>query len=291
MSDEDRTRESDALLAKLHSQQGLITKLHTFRDSSVKTSFVISNKITRNSKPFSDGEFVKECLLDTAELICRQKKDAFENVPLSQHTVTRRIEDIASNLELQLQHTVVSCDFYSLALDERCNVHDTAQLLILLHGITMDFKIMEELAAMQSMKGTTTGNDLFMPGNACLDILGLTWDKLVGVTLNGCPNLMGKNVELLKRMQDKVIETDPEQKLVFLHCIIHQEVLCKSVLKMNHIVDVVTEIVNFIMARALNHTQFVALLEGNETDHRDIGYLQASPSGQRAASSSVCLCW
>lgn len=50
-----------------------------------------------------------------------------------------------------------------------------------------------------------------------------------------------ENVELLRRMQDKVTETDPEQKFVFLDCMIHQEALCKSVLKMNHVVDVVTK--------------------------------------------------
>ncbi|GCC39300.1 hypothetical protein chiPu_0023382 [Chiloscyllium punctatum] len=128
----------------------------------------------------------------------------------------RRIGDITRNLELQLQHRAVNFDFFSLALDESCDVCDTAQLLI----------FMEKLAAMQSMKGTTTGNDLFMEVNACLDTLGLKWDKLAGVTTDGCPNLTGKNVGLFKRMQDKVTEIDPEQKLVFLHCIIHQEVLC-----------------------------------------------------------------
>lgn len=93
---------------------------------------------------------------------------------------------------------------------------------------------------MQSMKWTTSGSDLLTEVNACLDKQGLKWDKLVGVTTDGCPNLTGKNVGLLKRMQDKVTEIKPEQKLTFLHCIIHQEVLCKSVLKMNHVVDVVT---------------------------------------------------
>lgn len=98
------------------------------------------------------------------------------------------------------------------------------------------------------MKGTTAGSDLFTEVSACLDKLGLKWDKLAGVTTDGCPNLTGKNVVLLKRMQDKVTEMDPEQKLVFLHCIIHQEVLCKSVLKVNHVVDVAAKIVNFIRA-------------------------------------------
>ena len=99
---------------------------------------------------------------------------------------------------------------------------------------------------MQSMKGTTTGNDLFREVKSCLDMLGLTWDKLAGVTTDGSPNLTGKNVGLLKRMQDKVTEINPVQKLTFLHCIIHQEVLCKTVLKMKHVVDVVTKTVNFI---------------------------------------------
>ncbi|XP_069003320.1 general transcription factor II-I repeat domain-containing protein 2B-like [Embiotoca jacksoni] len=89
--------------------------------------------------------------------------------------------------------------------------------------------------------------------------------------LNGTDCLTGKNVGLLKRTQDKVTEIDPDQKLVFLHCIIHQHVLCKSVLKMNHVIDVVTKIVNFIRA-PLNHRQFVSLLEEHETEHSDIGY-------------------
>ncbi|KAF0024904.1 hypothetical protein F2P81_021785 [Scophthalmus maximus] len=187
-------------------------------------------------------------------------------------TVTRRIEDIAGNLEIQLQSKADNFEFFSLALDESCDVRDTAQLLIFVRGITKDFEIMEELAAMRSMKGTTTGSDLFTEVNACFDKLGLKWDKLACVTTNGCPNLTGKNVGLLKRMQDKVTEVNSELKLVFLHCIIHQNVLCKSVLKLNHVIDVITKTVNFIRARALNHSQFVSLLEEHETEHGDIGY-------------------
>lgn len=51
-----------------------------------------------------------------------------------------------------------------------------------------------------------------------------------------------------------------------------KHVLCKSVPKINHVIDVVTKIVNFIRAQALNHRQFVALLEEHETEHSDISY-------------------
>ena len=224
LTDSEKAGTSEALLAKLQKQQGYFTKLHTSRDAATKTSFVISHKIAKNSKPFSEGEFVKECLVDSAALICPEKKEAFEQVPLS------RLENIEGNLELQLQREVASFDFFSLALDESCDVRDPAQLLVFVRGIK-DFKITEELAALRSMRGTTTGSDLFTEVDACMNTLGLKWDRLAGVTTDGCPSLTGKNVGLLKRMQDKVTEINPDEKLVFLHCIIHQHVLCKSVLK------------------------------------------------------------
>ncbi|XP_061893178.1 general transcription factor II-I repeat domain-containing protein 2-like [Entelurus aequoreus] len=68
----------------------------------------------------------------------------------------RRVETIAGNLELQLKNRTADFDCFSLALDESCDVRDTPQLLIFLRGITADFQITEELAAMQSIKETTT---------------------------------------------------------------------------------------------------------------------------------------
>lgn len=61
---------------------------------------------------------------------------------------------------------------------------------------------------------------------AWLDKLELKWDKLTGVTTDDCSNLTGKNGVLLKWIQDKVTEIITELKLVFLHCILHREVLC-----------------------------------------------------------------
>lgn len=59
------------------------------------------------------------------------------------------------------------------------------------------------------MKGAATESDLFTDVNASMDKLGLKWDRLVGVTTDDCPNLTGRNVGLLQRMEDELwTETD-----------------------------------------------------------------------------------
>ena len=53
MTDADRARTSEALLAKLQKHQGCFTERCTSRDAAAKTSFVISNKIAKKSRAFS----------------------------------------------------------------------------------------------------------------------------------------------------------------------------------------------------------------------------------------------
>lgn len=45
----------------------------------------------------------------------------------------------------------------------------------------------------------------------------------------------------------------PENNVVFLHCIIHKDALCKSALDMKHMLDVIVNLVNAIRSRRLAH--------------------------------------
>uniref|UniRef100_A0A096MCD0 HAT C-terminal dimerisation domain-containing protein n=1 Tax=Poecilia formosa TaxID=48698 RepID=A0A096MCD0_POEFO len=117
----------------------------------------------------------------------------------TRRTVTRRIEDIAEDIagdvvELQLQREVPSFDFFSLALDESYDVRDTAQLLIFVRGITPDLKITVELATIQSLKGTTTGSDLFT-WLRLGKMLKRVWD--LKVQIRECCETKGKDISEL----------------------------------------------------------------------------------------------
>ena len=125
---------------------------------------------------------------------------------------------------------------------------------------------------MESLKGQTRGEDLFDRVSAVIKNVKLPWSKLVNVTTDGSLNLTGKNVGLLRRIQNKVKDENPDQDVIFLHCIIHQESLCKSVLQLNHAVNPVVKLVNFIRARGLQHRQFIVFLEETDADHQDLLY-------------------
>ncbi|KAG0433363.1 General transcription factor II-I repeat domain-containing protein 2 [Dictyocoela muelleri] len=69
-----RRDEIEKLKKDLCSQQQMFSNIRSQHYNTVKASFLICQKIAKYSKSFSEGEFIKECLLDVSSLICPDKK-------------------------------------------------------------------------------------------------------------------------------------------------------------------------------------------------------------------------
>ena len=234
--------------------QNVFVKGKLAQKAFTHASFMVAYNIAKHSKPFSDGEFKKKCILDVADEACPQHIQKFEEVSISSRTVARHIKAIGEDLTSQLKRLVPSFQLFSLALDESTDIDDTAQLLVFVRGISENFELTEELLSMESMKDTTTGEDSFECVKTAIRTMKLQRQKMVSVTTDGCPSLTGKNVGLQRRLSDRVAEVDCTRELIFLDCIIDRKMLCKKVLDMKHVVDSVAKIVNFISARGLNQS-------------------------------------
>jgi hypothetical protein len=92
---------------------------------------VVSKKIAKHSKSFGEGEFIKDCLVDVASIICPEKKKDFENICLSRRTVVRRIEMMADDIKKSLKEKTARLEAFSIVLDDSTDASDTAKLATL----------------------------------------------------------------------------------------------------------------------------------------------------------------
>jgi hypothetical protein len=77
-----------------YKQQNIFQLLSKVNRTAVKASYALSNLIASNSKPFSDRQFIKECLIKPAKIM--------SPVSLTWNTVADCIDDIVNNLRIQL---------------------------------------------------------------------------------------------------------------------------------------------------------------------------------------------
>ena len=155
LSTQQQEVTSQRLVANFRIQQNTLFQQSAVHESITKASFLLAFKSAQASKPFSNGEFIKQCMVETAGLLCPDTKSKYEQISLSCRTVTCCIEQIDEQLANELKGKADSFIFYLLALDESNDVRDTAPLSIFVRGINDNFEIIEELLAMESLQGTT----------------------------------------------------------------------------------------------------------------------------------------
>ncbi|CAI9723916.1 transcription factor II-I repeat domain-containing 2-like [Octopus vulgaris] len=211
-------------------------------------------------------------MVDAVSVVCPEVKSKVEAISLSRRTIVRRIDAIAVNIHEQLLTASGRFQWFSIALDASTDIQETTQLLIYIRGIDENFEITEELLSMESLKDTTTGKDLFNSVINSSIRSGLTLNKLARITTDGAPALTGKHSGLVKLLNDKIKEDFPLHSVLSFHCIIHQESLCKSSLKLKDVIEPMVRAVNLIRSRGLKHRQFRSFLEDVEADFTDVLY-------------------
>jgi hypothetical protein len=126
----------------LTSQQTLMTKSTNDSEIAVKESYSVSEIIAKRLKPYSDSEFVKECLEVVGDILCPKKKIIL-SISLSRFTVSRRIDDISQMTETKLHDLSQKFEAFSTAVDESTDVVDTAQLAIFIRDVDVNVNITE----------------------------------------------------------------------------------------------------------------------------------------------------
>ena len=204
-------------------------------------------------KPFTDGDCVKDCLMAVFEVICPEKKKLFSNVSLSARTITRRIEDLSEDVKTCQQDCLKNLQYFSIAIDESTDTTDTAQLAAFVRGVSSNFDIFEDFVELVPMKGTTTGADILKALLQCTNRMSLNLSKLVSITTDGAPAMIGKNKGAVALLQKHLEDIGLNNKTTKIYCLIHQEALCAKTTNLKSVMDTVVKAVNMILSHKLNH--------------------------------------
>lgn len=121
-------------------------------DAAVEASCVVSELIAKAGKQFTVRRFLKDCMLWAAHILCPEKASLFQS--LSANTIGERISEfIRWHLWSAAHQRLRGFSAYSLALNDRIDRNDTAQLAIFVRGINDQFKVTEELLSLCPMRG------------------------------------------------------------------------------------------------------------------------------------------
>ncbi|XP_078037668.1 general transcription factor II-I repeat domain-containing protein 2-like [Augochlora pura] len=238
----------------------------------IQTSYRIALEIARNVRPFSDGEFIKTCLLASAEQLCPDEVHKFEGVNLSRQTIQQCIHEMATNASQQLNVIAKKFVVFSLAFDKLTDTSGASQLAVFIRGIDDTFTLTEELLDIFFVKDDAKGEDILSCIEESIKYNNLDWCKLVAVATNGTPSIVDINTEFIDCLQLKLQNLAVPQIVVTIHSIIHVQHLCAKCIQFDNVVSVVVKTTNAIQTYGLQNSQFRSFLEELEAEYIELPY-------------------
>ena len=248
----------------------VFTGTYSSSEAALEVSYELSLLTARAQAPHTAVETIAipSAKLIAEKMLDKPKKmlDAIRAIPCSDNTVSRRIQDMATDIRKQIVEHVTMNKKFSIQLDESTDVANCAQLIVYIRFFS-NAGIMENILACRSLEGRTTGKDIFNTLNELIVTeCGFSWDWCVSVSTDGAAAMTGKKVGLVSLIREQ------NPAISFNHCMIHRQALVSKNLSdsLKEALTISVEAVNFIKARALNSRLFLQLCDAMGAKHKSL---------------------
>lgn len=239
----------------------------TSSKKALTASYKISHMIAKHSKPFSEGTFIKDCMIEAVNAFGGSLNiEDVSSISLSDKTVASRIVNIAGCIEDELQSLLATCSYFSLCLDESTDNRHISQLSIFARIVQQNFSCVEELLGFVPLHGTTTGADIFSAVKTVLQKFNIDFSKCSAIITDGAKAMTGTKTGFFGQLKQRNLT------IPLIHCIIHREALCGKAVKLCNAMQMVTKIINFIKGgnKFLSHRKFQQFLAEHNAVYTDV---------------------
>jgi hypothetical protein len=136
-------------------------KIATIAEKAQVTSYKLAEIIARNMQPHTIAEtlILPACKQIVKSVLGEAAEREISNVPLSNGTVSRRIEDMSSDIQKQVAEKLYDGKKCSIQLDESTDIIQKFQLLSYIRFLCGD-SVFEQFLSYTELTVTSTGSDI-----------------------------------------------------------------------------------------------------------------------------------
>lgn len=181
------------------------------------SSYQIAQIIAKAGFPHSTGErIIKpafEILLGT--MLGQESTAVLNSIPLSNDTIRRRIDELSSDIEIQLVEKLKKKKF-SVQIDESTVSDSRALLMVYCRYIDDDFQIAEEMCFLKYLETDTTGSSIYETFKSWMEVHKIPFYNIVSCATDGAPSMVGKHKGFISFLKKEC------PSILTIHCVIHR---------------------------------------------------------------------
>ncbi|XP_074980743.1 zinc finger BED domain-containing protein 5-like [Caretta caretta] len=153
----------------------------------------MSYQVAKASEAHTIAEsLIGPCIKDVVHCMLGEKAaKRIDMVPLSNNTLSRRINVMSSNVETTIVHRVKNSPYYAIQLDASTDVANLAILLLFVHYVNEGL-VQEDLLFCRPLEERTIVEDIFNLTNAYFQEKEIDWSCCLGICTDGATSMMGK---------------------------------------------------------------------------------------------------
>lgn len=232
-----------------------------------EASYNVAKLVAKAKKPhiIAESLILPSCIEIVRHMFGDKEAKEIEKVPLSNNTISRRINEMSIDIESTLIQKIKDSEIFSIQVDESTDCSNCAQLMVFVR-ICEEKEMKEHYLFCKELPNRTTGEEIFKVINEYFVNNNIYWKNCISLCTDGAAAMTGT----VKGLVAKVLSENHEIQII--HCFIHREALMSQSLPeaLKITLNEIVKMVNVIKSRPLQSRLFSILCEEMGSEHQTL---------------------